>query len=192
VASELITVVSGLPRSGTSLMMQMLRAGGMEVLADPLRAADEHNPHGYFEDARVKHLREDASWLGEARAKVVKIVTPLLGALPRGHAYRVIWMERDLDEVLASQRHMLARQSGAPPTAAADHALRAAFRDQATSLRSELGRRRIPVCPIEHRLAIEDPQAVAERLQRFLGTRFDALAAASAVDPSLYRQRAGA
>ena len=106
-------IVSGLPRSGTSMMMGMLRAGGLVPLMDDARPADADNPRGYFEYGPVRRLREDASWLAGARGKVVKIVSPLLDALPADIACSVIFMERDLDEILASQRALLVRRAEA-------------------------------------------------------------------------------
>src|SRR5205809_5271301 len=98
-----IVVVSGLPRSGTSLMMQLLHAGGIPALTDHIRAPDTDNPRGYFEFERVKKVKEDAAWLPDARGKVVKMVSQLLYDLPATERYRVVFMERDLEEVLASQ-----------------------------------------------------------------------------------------
>ena len=104
-----IIVVSGLPRSGTSLMMQMLAAGGVEVVTDHVRTADTDNPRGYYEFELVKKIKQDASWLPEARGKAVKMVSQLLYDLPAGEKYRIIFLERDLDEVLVSQEKMLER-----------------------------------------------------------------------------------
>jgi hypothetical protein len=104
-----ITIVSGLPRSGTSLMMQMLDAGGIPAVTDEIREADTDNPRGYYEFERVKQTKKDATWLPSARGKAVKMVSPLLYDLPATEQYRVIFMQRDLDEVLASQEKMLAR-----------------------------------------------------------------------------------
>src|SRR5437764_1475845 len=101
-SSEII-VVSGLPRAGTSLMMQMLDNGGIEVLTDGVRAADTDNPRGYYELEKVKRLKQDASWLPQARGKVFKMVSQLLYDLPASEAYRVLFMERDFDEMLRSQ-----------------------------------------------------------------------------------------
>ena len=106
----MITVVSGLPRSGTSLMMQMLEAGGMETVTDGQRAPDADNPKGYYELERVKRLKEDHAWLAEAEGKALKVVSMLLYDLPADFRYRVLFMERDLDEILSSQRTMLARR----------------------------------------------------------------------------------
>ena len=107
-----IVVVSGLPRSGTSMVMKMLEAGGLAVLTDGLRTADEDNPKGYYEVERVKDLAREADkgWLGEARGKAVKVISYLLKSLPPTFNYKVVFIRRDLEEVLASQRKMLARQ----------------------------------------------------------------------------------
>lgn len=103
-----IVVVSGLPRSGTSMMMKILQAGGLSILTDEIRMADEDNPNGYFEYERVKQMAAgDQVWLKEADGKVVKVISALLEHLPAEHHYKVIFMERDIKEVLASQKKML-------------------------------------------------------------------------------------
>ena len=104
-----IIVVSGLPRSGTSLMMQMLDQAGIEVVTDNIRQADRDNPRGYYEFERVKKMKEDASWLPQLRGKAVKMISQLLYDLPESKQYRILFMERDFDEMLLSQEKMLAR-----------------------------------------------------------------------------------
>src|SRR5215813_11558433 len=104
-----IIVVSGLPRSGTSLMMQMLASGGVEVVTDHIRTADTDNPRGYLEFEKVKKIKEDQSWLPAVRGKAVKMVSQLLYDLPASERYRILFMERDLDEMLLSQEKMLKR-----------------------------------------------------------------------------------
>src|SRR5438270_10834083 len=121
--SEII-IVSGLPRSGTSLMMQMFAAGGIDTVTDAIRTADCDNPRGYLEFERVKKIKHDSSWLPEMRGKAFKMVSQLLYDLPPSEHYRIIFMERDLDEVLASQEKMLERL-GRP--AAPREQMRAAF-----------------------------------------------------------------
>src|SRR5579859_7985208 len=106
----MITIVSGLPRSGTSLMMQMLVAGGMTPLADGERQADADNPRGYLEWERIKQLPNDPGRIAEGEGKVVKVISRLLLALPASHDYRIIFMQRPLPEVLASQDQMLKRR----------------------------------------------------------------------------------
>src|ERR1700730_18485992 len=94
-ASEII-IVSGLPRSGTSLMMQMLDRGGVEVVTDNLRTADTDNPKGYYEFEQVKTIKRDTTWLPATRGKAFKMVSQLLYHLPPVETYRVIFMERGL------------------------------------------------------------------------------------------------
>src|SRR5687767_1046860 len=110
---DTITVVSGLPRSGTSMMMRMLEAGGIPVLIDNVRQPDEDNPAGYYEFEQVKQVRDNTQWLPSARGKTVKMVYRLLYDLPSQFDYRVIFMRRNLDEVLASQQKMLERKGKA-------------------------------------------------------------------------------
>src|ERR1700736_1154085 len=113
----MITIVSGLPRSGTSLMMQMLDAGGLPVLADGKRKADADNPKGYLEWERIKQLPKDPSLIAEAEGKAVKIISQLILSLPSGHEYRVVLMQRPLPEVLKSQEEMLRRRGNADSNA---------------------------------------------------------------------------
>jgi len=184
--SDSLIVATGLPRSGTSLLMQMLAAGGLDILADNLRPADEDNPHGYLEFAPVKALLRDAKWLWEARGKAVKIVVPLLGALPPGLPCRVILCERDLDEVLASQERLLLRHNQAPRRGIKDEYRRMLARAEAMLTRRPATQFLI----IEHRAAISDPRATAANINQFLGGCLDAGKMAAAVDPALYRNRA--
>ena len=107
------TIVTGIPRSGTSLMMSILGAAGLPLLIDDERPADLSNPRGYFEYAPVKRGAADLSWLEEARGRVVKIIHALLPELPRDRTYRVVLMERPIAEVVASQDRMLAAQGPA-------------------------------------------------------------------------------
>ena len=103
-----VIIVSGLPRSGTSMMMRMLTEGGLSVLTDERRRADDDNPKGYFELEEVKQLREgNSAWLKEANGKVVKVISSLLEYLPEEYHYKIIFMERDFHETLASQKKML-------------------------------------------------------------------------------------
>src|SRR5207249_3200324 len=113
----MITIVSGLPRSGTSLMMQMLAAGGIPVLSDGERRADTDNPRGYLEWERIKQLPKDPGCIAEAEGKVVKVISQLLFSLPAGHEYRIIFMQRPLPEVLKSQEEMLHRRGTFDPAA---------------------------------------------------------------------------
>jgi predicted AlkP superfamily phosphohydrolase/phosphomutase len=184
-----VTVVGGLPRSGTSMMMQMLVAGGLPALTDGLRTPDADNPRGYLEFHPALRLREDASFLPHARGRALKLVAQLLPHLPAaGHDYRVILMERDLDEVLASQRAMLERHAleGGRIT---PERLRRVFAQQLQAADRWLAARGVPVLRVAQRECLRDPAAVAARLRDFLGLPLDLEAMRAAVDPTLHRQR---
>jgi hypothetical protein len=184
-----ITVVSGLPRSGTSLMMQMLVAGGMAVLTDGARSADEDNPRGYFEYEAVKRTKRDASWVPLAVGKAVKVVYALLRDLPADHEYRVIMMRRDLSETIASQREML-RRSGRAGTDIGDPKLRDLFARELEKTSAWLREQpNFRVLEVEHRDCLKYPGEVAARANHFLGETLDEAAMAASIDPSLYRQR---
>jgi hypothetical protein len=189
---DYVTVVSGLPRSGTSLMMQMLQAGGMQLLTDGQRTPDEHNPQGYFEHEGVKHSRNDSSWLEQAGGKVVKVIHLLLPHLPAGRNYRVIFMVRDLEEVITSQRVMLKQQGRAAATMT-DGALADVFKKQLATARQWLAARsNFRVLYVNHRDVIEHPPVVAEQINLFLGGNLVVASMAGVVHPALYRQRKSA
>lgn len=182
-----LTVVSGLPRSGTSMMMQMLTTGGMAAYTDEKREADESNPRGYFEHEKVKGVAKDSTWLPEADGKIVKIVAPLLRYLPPGPSYKVILMERDIDEILQSQSTMLDRDGR---TAGDKDVLKRAYERQLQQAKTWLDRvKKAQFIEIAHRDAIEDPESVAQRIQEFLGADMPIEEMASVVDTSLYRER---
>lgn len=188
-APDFVTVVSGLPRSGTSLMMQMLHAGGVPALTDGLRAADENNLRGYYEYEPVKRLRSDRSWLPQARGHAVKVIHLLLRdlLLDGSLQYRIVFMQRPIDEVLASQRAMLQREgkAGADPAV-----LKKAFETQLAQLTPWLASQDgIKVLQVTYHQVLGAPQAVAEALSAFLGLDLDTAAMVRAVDPALHRQR---
>jgi hypothetical protein len=184
-----ITVVSGVPRSGTSLMMQMLAAGGMPLLADSQRAPDEDNPRGYFEWERIKRLSQQPDCLAEAEGKAVKITSPLLWALLPNRTYRVVFMRRPLAEVLRSQTAMI-RRLGATGARLERPAMIAALEAHLRQVSAWLERQpHIQVCWVHYHRLLEDPRGEAERIQGFLQVPLDIEAMAQQVDPSLYRQR---
>ena len=185
--SNFVTVVTGLPRSGTSLMMQMLQAGGLDALDDGVRTADEDNPKGYLEFEKVKNLRNDSSWVGSAQGKAAKIVAPLLQYLPQGQ-YRLVLMERDLDEVLRSQAAMLGR-SGKAGARLTDEQLKGVYEKQLAQANRWIEARNLPVVAIRYKDCIDSPRQAADAVNRFLGGGLDAAAMAGVVDPRLYRQR---
>ncbi len=185
-----IVVVSGLPRAGTSLVMQMLAAGGIPPLTDAIRGADEHNPLGYLEFEAVKRIARDRSWIRQASGRAVKVIASLLPELPPGHDYRVILVHRDLQEVLASQRAML-RSSGAAPAAADDQLLRA-FERHLENARQWCATSGVPLLEVEHRTCLTETANAAIRMAAFLGDRLDLAAMTAAVNVSLWRNRPAA
>jgi hypothetical protein len=183
-----IVVVSGLPRSGTSLMMQMIHAGGVPALTDHIRAADTDNPRGYYEFERVKKVKDDCAWLPDARGRVVKMVSQLLYDLPGTERYRIVFMERDLDEVLDSQEKMLIRL-GRPVAPRAEIAR--AFGMHLNRLHRWLAEQpNFTVLRIRYADVVAHPQEQAARVSAFLGSRLDVATACTVVDPSLYRNKA--
>jgi len=171
------------------MMMRMLEAGGIPVLTDGIREANADNPKGYYEFERVKALEHDKAWVEQARGKVVKVISALLKHLPQGYTYRVVFMERHLDEVLASQKRMLERKGETTDTED-DEKLQELFREHLAQSKRWLGRQRhVDVLYISYNEAIEDPAGEAAHVNRFLGGNLDEEAMARVIDPTLYRQR---
>jgi hypothetical protein len=184
-----IVIVSGLPRSGTSMMMRMLDAGGMQILTDHERTADEDNPKGYYEFERVKQIEHDRAWLPEARGKAVKMVSALLKHLPADYDYKVIFMRRQMDEILASQHQMLVRR-GEETDRIGNDKMSVLFRRHVQKVEEWLAAQpNVDVLYVHYSMVIVDPIPQAERINGFLGGALDVDAMAHVVDPSLYRQR---
>jgi hypothetical protein len=186
-----IIVVSGLPRSGTSMLMQMLEAGGVPVLSDAVRTPDASNPRGYYELERVKRLRAEAdkAWLTDGQGKALKIISFLLPHLPDVHSYQVIFMLRPLPEIVASQNRMLedlAQERGN----ANEAGLLESYDVHLASVRSFLASRPwFATLDVHYRDIVAQPAAEAIRIARFLGRDLDIARMASAVEPRLYRNR---
>ena len=188
---DFITVVSGLPRSGTSLMMQMLDAGGLPPLTDSVRAPDESNPRGYLEFEPVKRLRTDQSWLEQARGHAVKIIHLLLRELPTHgrFAYRVIFLQRPLEEVLASQRVMLERQG---KRSADEKVLLGIYQSQLAQVQQWLaGHACFRTLPMDYHKLLREPLASSQEIDQFLGLKLNLAQMSKIIDPALYRQRGG-
>jgi hypothetical protein len=184
---EEIIIVSGLPRSGTSLMMQMLESGGVEVLTDHARTADTDNPRGYYEFEKVKQIKHDASWLPATRGKAFKMVSQLLYDLPPTERYRILFMERDLEEMLLSQEKMLQRLNR---PAAPREKIRQAYGLHLERLHQWLRQQRhIDMLHVRYSDLVEAPEREAERVREFLGRPVIVEAMVKVVDPSLYRNR---
>lgn len=189
-SEKAITIVSGLPRSGTSMMMKMLEAGGLEILTDEVRTADDDNPKGYYEFERVKQLEEDKAWLPDAQGKGVKIITALLRHLPPDYRYKVIFMRRHMEEILASQRQMLINR-GEPTDRVDDQKLASMFRRHVTQVEAWLAEQpNLETLYVHYTAVLTDPAAQAARVNEFLDRTLDERAMVEAVDRRLYRQRA--
>lgn len=189
--TETLIVVSGLPRSGTSMLMQMLEAGGVPVMSDGVRLPDVSNPRGYYEVERVKRLHKEAdkSWLAEGTGKAVKVVSFLLEHLPDSHLYQVIFMQRPLSEVFASQNRMLDDLAQDRGNAAEDSLIQS-YESHLTCIRTLLASRPwFSPLFVNHRDVLSKPEEEAVRIARFLGRELDTARMAQAVDQQLYRNR---
>ena len=185
-----IVVVSGLPRSGTSMMMKMLQAGGLEPLTDSIRTADDDNPNGYFEFERVKQMKDgDFAWLPEAVGKVVKIVTGLIMFLPSNYNYKIIFMKRDLEEVLSSQKKMLGRL-GKEDDNIPDDKMGKVYEEHLKQVKGWLVRQpNIEMLYVNYNTMVADPTESLQKVNEFLGGKMDVQVMAAVVDKELYRER---
>ena len=185
-----IIVVSGLPRSGTSMMMKMLEAGGLEILTDNLREADANNPKGYYEFERVKKLKDgDLGWLPDAIGKVVKIVTGLITFLPAEYNYKVIFMERELEEVLASQKKMLGRL-GKGDDNIPDDKMAQIYQGHLKQVKTWISSQpNMEVQYVNYNTMVRDPTESLHKVNAFLGGGMNVEIMANVVDKELYRER---
>lgn len=183
-----IIIVSGLPRSGTSMMMNMLKAGGFPILTDELRQADEDNPYGYYELEDVKRIKEDISWLPQATGKAVKMVSALLYDLPGEYEYKIIFMQRPMKEILASQRKMLERmgKKDIPPDEEIEYLYAKHLKEIMDWLEDQPN---MKVLYMKYNDLIASPGKEINKIRDFLGHHMDADKMISVVDPSLYRNR---
>jgi hypothetical protein len=187
---KVITVVSGLPRSGTSMMMQALVAGGLEAFTDAERAADASNPKGYFEHRAVMALATDNRFVADAVGKVVKVVAPLLPFLPPSYTYKVVFMERDMEEVLLSQNRMIEQQRRHTGDKAFRVGLEDAFHTQLMKAEKWASRNpSVEVLRVPYHEVLGSAYEVMERVNRFLGAELDVEAMVASVDPALHRSR---
>ena len=190
-ALNCVIVVSGLPRSGTSMIMKMLEKGGVEPITDQVRQADEDNPLGYYEVERMKRLprQEDRSWISQARGKALKAISHLLKSVPSSLDYQVIFMNRHLDEVLASQNKMLAR-NGSSTDPSQDEKMRFRYQKHLGEIKTWLSEQpNFRVLYLEYSDVVANPLDQARRISDFLGQTLDTAAMASAVEERLYRNR---
>jgi hypothetical protein len=186
--AEFLTIVSGLPRSGTSMMMRMLEMGGMPVLTDHIRAPDDDNPNGYYEFEAVKQTKEDGSWLHGSEGKAVKMVYRLLYDLPPDRSYKVLFMRRKLEEVLASQKVMLERHGMADGVS--EDKMSGLFRTELDAFYHWVaGQSHIELIDVDYNRMQQSPKAEVARVNAFLGGSLDEEAMVTVVDQSLYRNR---
>jgi len=187
---QTVIVVSGLPRSGTSMMMKMLAEGGLPVLTDSIRTADEDNPNGYFELEQVKQLAEgQKEWLANADHRLVKVISALLEHLPSEHHYKVLFMERQIPEILASQRKMLARRN--ETSKISDAEMEAQFQEHLKAIKYWLARQpNMEVMYVDYNRMIADPDAYCQKIADFVGLPVDVAKMRSVPNERLYRNRA--
>jgi len=184
-----ITIVSGLPRSGTSLMMQMVEAGGMPVVTDNIRKANDDNPRGYYEFEKVKTIKDDSSWLPSCHGKAFKMISELLYHLPSNHTYKVIFMKREMEEILASQGVML-RRLGKNGSTLGDEKMAGSFEKHLQYIESWLATQsNITVLYVKYNDIIREPRPYAQSLNHFLGGWLHEEHMTQVVESSLYRQR---
>jgi tetratricopeptide (TPR) repeat protein len=200
-AEEIITVVSGLPRSGTSLMMQILEAAGVPPFTDNKRQADESNRRGYYEHDRIASLlhNPDKSWIKEARGTAIKVVVPLLAGLPRKLRkpdsepeplhYRILFMERDMEEILLSQETMLQRLGKAASKGEKTVDVSKAYRQQERHARSWCTNLGIHAMSVDFQALVHRPDEALPQLARFLGATDSLPAMRACIDPALHRAR---
>lgn len=188
--ADFVTVVSGLPRSGTSMMMHMLEAGGVAPVVDHERAPNDDNPLGYYEYEPVKALKQDSTWVDGARGKAVKVIYKLVYDLPPSVPYRIVFMQRELEEVLASQETMMRRDGLDPDTIGRDVLLQLFQGEVFAFRRWAEAQTNIRIFYADYGLMIEDPETSVAQIAEFLGLPLNQQAMAEVVDPNLYRNRA--
>lgn len=187
--SQPVIVVSGLPRSGTSMMMKMLAEGGLSAVTDSIRLADEDNPNGYFEFEPVKKLSEGQDqWLDGASGKIVKVISALLEHLPAQHRYKVLFMDREIKEILASQQKMLHRRGEAPGSS--DTEMETQFREHLRLTKYWLARQpNMDVLYVDYNQLVENPEAYGQRIADFIGVPVDVSRMLNVPNERLYRNR---
>jgi hypothetical protein len=184
-----ITIVSGLPRSGTSMMMRMLEAGGISIVTDNKRKADQDNPRGYYELEKVKKVKEDSTWLEKCRGKAFKMVSMLLYDLPPNEDYKIIFVQRNMAEMLDSQKIML-RRRGKDANKVSDDQMAQTYEKHLQVLSGWIAKQaNFDVIYVKYNDVINNPSENAARVARFLKNRLDIDKMAAVVEKSLYRQR---
>lgn len=186
---EPIIIVSGLPRSGTSMLMKMLEAGGVEILTDNIRQPDGDNPKGYYEYENVKQLQKDATWIHSMSGKAIKVISFLLYHLPLSLHYKVLFVQRDMQEILASQKKMLDRV-GQPTNTVSDDVLAQKFETHLQKVQEWIkAQKNIECFYVSYNDIMKDPLPRAHEIQQFLQQPLNVEDMVSVVDPALYRNR---
>jgi hypothetical protein len=189
-SKNFVTIVSGLPRSGTSMMMRMLEAGGISPVVDGERKANADNPMGYYEFEPVKALKEDSSWVADSTGQAVKVIYKLVYDLPNNVPYRIVFMQRDIEEVLSSQEKMMRRDGLDPDTIGRDLLFNLFQTDVMDFRRWAEVQGNIQIMYADYRRMVDEPEEMSRHIAEFLGQDLDIPAMASVVDPDLYRNRA--
>ncbi len=188
--NDIVTIVSGLPRSGTSMMMMMVEAAGLTPLIDGVRTADDDNPKGYYEFERVKKIKEDTAWLEDAKGKVVKMISQLLLDLPEGYAYRIIFMRRAIGEILASQKQMLVRRGTFKEDGVGDDQMGEMLCKHVDMVLSKVaGMADAELIEVDYNALLTGETESIGRINTLLGGDLNTNAMAAVIDKSLYRQR---
>lgn len=184
-----IIIVSGLPRSGTSMTMKMLEAGGIPPLTDHIRSADDDNPKGYYEFERAKKLREgDTAWIPEAEGKAVKVIGALLMHMPANYEYQVLFMRREMSEILASQAKML--ENRGEGNNIDDETMATLFIKHVKQVEDWMkSQPNLKYIDVDYNAMLKDPIPHVKKINQFLGDELDEAAMIAVVDPNLYRQR---
>lgn len=189
--TDAITIVSGLPRSGTSMMMSMLDAGGIPPVQDGIRSADEDNPKGYYEFERVKKIKEDKAWLPGARGKVVKMISQLLLDLPtEGYTYNILFMRRAMPEILASQKEMMKRRGTIKDSGPTDEDMANLLSKHVDQVLKWVDQQAcIQLLEVDYNAMLKNSIPHIAAINAFLGGKLDTAAMSAVVDKNLYRQR---
>ncbi len=184
-----VVVVSGLPRSGTSMMMRMLAEGGLPVITDELRRADEDNPRGYFELEAVRQLKDgNSTWLEGAHGKAVKVISALLEYLPQTYQYKVIFMERESRETLASQKKMLDHRGEISKLS--DEEMARQFHEHVAAIKPWLVRQpNMEVLYVDYNALMADPEPFCGQITDFLEFPLNQRQMLTVPDKQLYRNR---
>ena len=186
---DAIIIVSGLPRCGTSMMMQMLEAGGIPIVTDHIRKSDEDNLRGYYEFEKVKEIKKNSGWLDQCFGKVFKMVSALLYDLPKNRKYKIIFMKRNLEEMIASQNVMLKRK-GIKDDGISDEVMVKKFESHLSKIEAWLEKQNfIDILYINYNNVLQNPFKNAQRVNMFLENCLNIDNMVGAVEKSLYRQK---